>query len=40
MIQRFLIPGIIVDIDRDGSQIGDFGGEGVEERVVLSIIMS
>lgn len=39
MIQRLLIPCIIVDIDRDGLQVGDFGGERVEEGVVLSIIM-
>lgn len=39
MVQRLLIPGIIVDVERDGFQVGNFGGERVEEGVVLSIIM-
>lgn len=37
MIQRILIPCIIVDIDGDGFEIRHFGREGVEEGVVLSV---
>lgn len=35
MIQRILISRIIMNIDRDGFQGGDFRGEGVEEGIIL-----
>lgn len=37
MIQRILIPRIIIDINRNGLQRGDLRREGVKERIVLSI---
>ncbi len=32
-----LVAGIVVDVDGDGAEGGDFGGEGGEEGVVLSV---
>ena len=36
MVQRLLIPRIVVDINRHGLERRDLRGEGVEEGVVLS----
>lgn len=35
VIERVLIPRVVMDIDRHVSECGNFGREGVEERIVL-----
>ncbi len=36
-VQDILVPRIIVDVDCDAAQGGDFGGEFIEAGVVLSV---
>ena len=36
-VDEALVLGVVVDVERDGAEGGDFGGEGGEVVVVLSV---